>query len=87
MVWQDIVLTVVGIIFSVSLIPQIYHGFKEKIGPIKLLTSTPTFIGLYIIAFTYITLSLYFSAAIAFLTGTLWLMLFIQRLVYCTGKR
>lgn len=82
MVWQDIVLTIVSITFSVSLIPQVYHGFKEKTGPIKLLTSTPTFVALYITALTYITLSLYFSAATTFITGTMWLLLFIQRLIY-----
>ena len=82
MIWQDSVITIVGIILSISLIPQVHHGFKEKTGPIKYQTSVPTFIGLYIISFAYITLSLYLSAASIFLTGTLWLILFIQRLIY-----
>jgi hypothetical protein len=80
--WQDAVITAIGIIFSLSLIPQIYYGFKEKVGAIHLQTSVPTFLGLYVMAFTYITLSLYYSAIMAFFTGTLWLTLFIQRLIY-----
>lgn len=82
MVWQDILISVASIIFSVALIPQVYHGFKKKIGPIKLQTSVPTFIGLYAISITYFTLSLNFSAVICLLTGTIWLILSIQKLIY-----
>lgn len=82
MIWQDIVITCASILFSVSLIPQVYSGFKEKIGPIKFQTSIPTFIGLYVVSFVYYTLSLYFSSVITFITGTVWLILFIQRLIY-----
>ncbi len=82
MIWQDIVITLVCIVFSLSLVPQIYHGFKNKVGPIQYQTSIPTFLGLYIITYTYFTLHLYFSAAMACLTGTLWLMLCVQRAIY-----
>ena len=80
--WQDTVITIANILFSISLMPQVYHGFKEKVGPIKFQTSIPTFIGLYAVSFTFYTLFLYFSAVLTFLTGTLWLILFIQRLIY-----
>ncbi len=82
MLWQDVLITVVGIIFSISLLPQIAHGFKQKIGPIKFETSVPTFLGCYTVAFAYFTLALYFSAITTFITGTLWLILVIQRIVY-----
>lgn len=82
MLWQDAVVTVVGIIFSISLIPQVYSGFIKKIGPIKYETSVPTFLGCYVIAVVYLTLSLYFSAITSFITGTLWLILLVQRIVY-----
>lgn len=82
MIWQDLVLTIVSIIFTISLVPQVYAGFKEKAGYIKHLTSIPTFLGLYVICVIYFTLHLYFAAATAFITGTLWLFLFIQRLIY-----
>ncbi|MBI2990210.1 MAG: hypothetical protein HYY51_03435 [Candidatus Magasanikbacteria bacterium] len=82
MPWQDLVIMSVTIVFSAALIPQIWSGFKTKTGPISYQTSIPTFIGLYTMSFTYITLRLYFSSVITFLTGTLWLTLCIQRLIY-----
>ncbi len=82
MLWQDIIITLINIVFSVSLIPQIYHGFKHKVGPIQYHPSVPTFLGLYIITFTYLSLHLYFSAAMSLVTGTLWLTLCVQRVLY-----
>lgn len=82
MPWQDIVLSAVGVIFVISLLPQVIHGFKEKVGPIKYLTSVPTFLALYVTAATYLSLHLYFSALTVFLTGTAWLILCIQRALY-----
>lgn len=82
MIWQDLVITATNIVFSVSLVPQVIHGFKEKKGTITLQTSIPTFIGLFVISITFLTLSLYFSAGMSFITGGLWFMLFIQRLKY-----
>lgn len=86
MSWQDIFLTGVQIVFSLSLFVQVYDGFKEKVGPIKYLASVPTCLGLYGIAITYFTLSLYFSAVMACIVGTLWLMLAVQRYLYHTKK-
>lgn len=82
MPWQDLVLTAASIVFSVALVPQIYYGFKKKSGPIKFQTSVPTFVGLYVVALTYYTLNLYFATATAFAAGTLWFILFLQRLLY-----
>ena len=82
MIWQDIVITIANIIFSASLLPQIYYGFKKKEGTITLITSGPTFIALYAICFAFFTLSLYFSTIMSFITGSLWLVLFVQRLIY-----
>lgn len=82
MTWQDIVITIANIIFTVALIPQVYDGFKKKEGPIKFLTSVPISAGLYSISFAYWSLSLHFSAIIALFTGTMWLTLIVQRLTY-----
>ncbi len=82
MLWQDMVLTIVSIIFSLSLVPQIYQGFKEKIGPIRYQTSVPTFLGLFVITGVYLTLHLYFSAAMSFFTGVAWFLLCLQRMTY-----
>ena len=86
MLWQDIVITIVSIVFSLSLIPQIIHGFKTKTGPIRYQTSIPTFLGLLIISATYITLHLYFSALMCFLTGVMWLILCVQKITYQKNK-
>jgi len=82
MIWQDIVITIVCLVFTISLYPQIHLGFKEKRGAISLWTSIPTFIGLFVIATTYLTLNLYFSAIISYITGILWFLLFLQKVVY-----
>ncbi len=82
MVWQDIVISIVNIVFSISLFPQVYYGFKKKRWLITLATSLPAFTGLYIMAFAFFTLSLYYSAVMTAITGTLWMILFMQRVIY-----
>lgn len=82
MLWQDAVITAASIVFSAALIPQIYHGFKEKKGHIAYATSVPTLVGLYVICYAYFTLGLVLSTVVCFITGTLWLTLFVQKLVY-----
>jgi len=82
MIWQDIIITIANLIFAVSIIIQVYHGYKEKTEPIKYMTSIPTFFGLYLMSLAFWSLNLYFSTAVAFLSGTLWLLLFVQRLIY-----
>lgn len=82
MIWQDLVITIVSIIFSLALVPQVYHVFKAKKCSIRLLTSVPNFIGLYCISIVYYTLNLYFSTIVTAITGTFWLALFIQKLIY-----
>jgi len=82
MLWQDAVITVANLIFFASLVPQVYYGFKEKKGFITLATSGPIAIGLYAMSISFYTLNLYFSSIILFVTGTLWVVLFIQRLMY-----
>ena len=82
MMWQDILLMVVNVVFSVALFPQVYYGFKEKKGEIKYATSIPTFIGVYVICWVYFSLGLFFSTIISLVTGTLWFLLFMQRVKY-----
>ena len=82
MVWQDIAMTIANSAFAVCLIPQVYNGFREKRGFITLATSGPTFIGLFAISMSLYSLNLIFSAVTAALAGTLWLILFIQRIIY-----
>jgi hypothetical protein len=82
MVWQDITITICILFFSCALIPQIYQGFRKKEGSITLQTSLITFVGMYVLSFTYLTLKLYFSTIVGIITGTLWLTLFIQGIIY-----
>lgn len=82
MLWQDIVIFIANIFLSASLIVQVYYGYKEKIGPIKYPTSIPTFLGLFAISIAYWTLGLTASAAITSISGTLWFILFTQRVIY-----
>jgi len=82
MIWQDTVISIANIISSVSLIFQVYSGYKEKVGPIKFQTSIPVFMSLFAISYAFWTLGLYLSAAVTTFSGILWLILFIQRVIY-----
>ncbi len=65
-----------------ALLPQVYQGFKHKKGFINLQTSVITAIGMYAISYAYLTLKLYFSAFMGLITGTLWIILFFQKMIY-----
>jgi uncharacterized protein with PQ loop repeat len=80
--WQDIVLMIVSILLSYALIPQVIKGFKSKRRLISIETSIITFLGLYVASYIYLTLNLYFTTIVTFITGTLWLILFIQSIIY-----
>lgn len=74
--WQDIVMSVVGIIFTIMLIPQLIDLIKKHIC-MNYLTCVVTGIGCFVIAFIDITLNLIGAAAISVITGIIWILLFI----------
>jgi len=80
--WQDIVISIISVTAGIALIPQVTTGFKTKRKTISVFTALITFIGLYILSFVYFTLNLNFSTIITLITGTLWLILFIQSVIY-----
>ncbi|HRZ86034.1 MAG TPA: hypothetical protein P5277_04630 [Candidatus Paceibacterota bacterium] len=82
MSWQDITISILTLLFGYALIPQVYHGFKIKKTTITIQTALITCLGLYILAITFLTLNFYFSFAMDLFTGTLWLVLLIQCIVY-----
>ena len=82
MVWQDIVVAIANLLFAYSLIWQVFYGFKKKKALISIQTSLLTCIGLYALAVCYFTLNLYISTIIGLFSGTMWLVLFIQSLIY-----
>lgn len=82
MVWQDFALTLVGIIFVYSVIPQIYVGFKKRKGFITLPTSILATIAVIIQTIALFTLNLYFSAIVSVVLLIGWILLLIQRIIY-----
>lgn len=82
MIWQDLVISIASATFAVALIPQVVHGFRSKVGPIKLVTSIPTCLGLFAIAYSVLTLGLIYSTITTAFTGTMWLILVIHRMIY-----
>jgi len=82
MLWQDIVISIANLMFTYSLIHQVYHGFKKKKGFLTLTASGLTSLGLFALSIAFFTLSLYLSTIISVINALLWLVLFVQRLVF-----
>ncbi len=80
--WQDIVISISTLLLGYALIPQVIEGFRKKKGLMNIQTAMITTLGLYTIAVMLLTLGLYFSFAMNFLTGTLWAILLIQKIIY-----
>jgi len=86
MIWQDLIIAIANLLFTFSLANQVYHGFKVKRGFLLLRTSGLTSLGLYLVGICFFSLSLYFSGIVAITNATLWLTLFIQRLIFKKAK-
>jgi hypothetical protein len=82
MVWQDIIITLANLVFAYALVPQVIQGFKNKKGYINFQTGLLTTAGMYAMTFAFFTLGLTFSWIIGAFNATMWLILFIQRIVY-----
>lgn len=82
MVWQDLVISVANVIFAISLIHQVYFGFKEKKGHLTLITSSFTVLGLLAITISFFSLKLYYSSIMSGITCFLWFILLIQTIIY-----
>ena len=72
--WQDVVLMVVGFVFTPALIVSIIKKTKYPI-----LTSLPTALGLTVTIVCLITLKLYLAACSTSLTAICWYILFFKR--------
>ena len=82
MVWQDIVIFIVNIIFAYALVPQVWKGFKEKKSHIAFQTGILTTTGMYALVIAFFSLGLFFSGIIGTFNATMWLILFIQSIIY-----
>ncbi len=80
MIWQDYVITIGGIIISLSLIPAIKGDDKPPLA-----TSVPTTVVLFVFCVTFTTIRLWVSAGMYFLAACLWMTLAIQQ--YAKHKR
>lgn len=72
--WQDYVLTAGSVVFIVALLPAVFSDAK----PPKT-TSLMTAAVLYVFALTDVSLHLYLTAAITFLTAATWTILAAQK--------
>lgn len=80
--WQDYIITIVNFIFAYALIPQVLQGFREKKGHINFQTALFNTIGMYAVVIAYATLNLWFSTIVGTFNATMWLLLFIQKILY-----
>lgn len=82
MITQDLIIGLMGTVLSLSLVPQVIKGFKEKKGYISKKTSIPTIIGLVVIAICHLTLGLWLAFMIELLTAVFWVGLLFQEIKY-----
>lgn len=82
MVWQDVVIGFANILFGYSLAFQIYRGFKDKKGYLALRAAFLTATGLFAMTLAFFTLDLFISTIVSFFNGAMWLILFIQGVIY-----
>lgn len=73
--WQDIVISIVGLMFGVILFPQLKDVWKGKT-ILNLYSASLTTLGLFILAFTFATMDLWFSFVADFFSATVWFLLF-----------
>ncbi len=87
MIWQDAVIAGANALFGYSLVYQVWLGFRHKRGNFAPQASLLTTVGLCALAIAYFTLGLLASAAATAVTGTLWLLLFVQGVRYREPKK
>jgi len=76
MLWQDIAIALVSILFGFILIPQLKDVWSGKT-ILNRFTAALTTVGLFILAITFFTLNLYISVVAETFSGVIWLLLFI----------
>ncbi len=75
--WQDLVLTVGQLIFSIALLPSVFS--KNK--PSKW-TSFMTSIVLGTFGFTFFSLGMMYATAVAILNACIWGILYVQKRIF-----
>ena len=80
--WQDFVFTGASVAVSYALIPQVYHGYKNKVKTITKQTGIITAVGLMTMSGAYYSLDLDFSTITTVAAATLWGTLTFQSFKY-----
>lgn len=68
--WQDMVLMIVGFLFGIFLLPMLYGAAHGK--PVSIITAFTTSFGLFITAYTYLSLDLVLAMSSSIFSGTIW---------------
>jgi hypothetical protein len=85
---NDIILTIVSILFSYSLIPQIKRSYESKRVDISWQTLIITIFGYSVVSYVNFDLGLYLNSIITILVVVFWCVLGIMKFKYfnCGGK-
>jgi len=86
MIWQDVVVGIVNIIFIYAMLPQIIYGFRTKVGLISIQFSVLNILAMIGLLLVYISFSLYVSVVLTVVLIVLWAVLLYQRLSYGKAK-
>jgi len=73
--WQDKVIMLVGLSFGFMLIPMVLDSLNGQ--TVSALTSFPTTIGIFILAYCFYTLHLKLAFISNIFSGSMWALLFI----------
>jgi Zn-dependent protease with chaperone function len=74
--WQDIVIATVSLMFGAILLPQLVDVWHGKT-TLNLYTASLTTIGLFILTITFFTMQFWASFIADFISGIIWLLLFL----------
>jgi len=79
---QDIMMTVVSLMFIYSLFPQVVMNFRNKKVLISWQTIGITTIGILVVSICYLTMGMTFAGITNMSVGILWAFIGIQKLFY-----
>jgi hypothetical protein len=82
MIWQDVVVGFVNVLFMYAMIPQLVYGFKTKRGLISIQFSVLNILAMLGLLLVYVSFELYISIVLTVILIVLWMALFLQRVFY-----
>jgi len=82
MIWQDVVVGVVNVLFIYAMIPQIVYGFKAHKGLISVQFSVLNILAMLLLLVVYVSFELYVSVILTGVLMFLWAILLFQRVAY-----